>query len=181
MKKIILVLVAVGLLGLGAMAEAAQTADITVTVTCRKLSVGVSPTSYAFGTVNEGTTTVAASAIVVTNDGNVAETYQIKLTNPGGWTAIQAGTPGTDQYMLSAIFHGATAPLTGDFADNDALGTAYVTCSATVFAKDTSPPETGVGVAAGAERRLWFRFVAPSYSTVGTPQSITVTINATAA
>jgi len=145
------------------------------------LSVSVLPATYGFGPVIEGSTNVATSAITVTNNGNVVETYQLKLTNPTGWTAIQTGTPGIDHYMLSAMFHGATAPVAADFADNDALSTAYQTCSATVFAKDTSPPETGVGVPVGAERRLWFRFTAPSYSNVGTEQSIVVTINATAA
>jgi len=145
------------------------------------LSISVLPTSYDFGSVLEGSTTLTTSTIVVTNNGNVIETYQLKLTNPTGWTAVQTGAPGVDQYMLSAIFHGATAPVTGDFADNDALRTTYQTCSATVFAKDTTPPETGVCVEVGGERRLWFRLVAPSYSNVGTQQSITVTINATAA
>jgi hypothetical protein len=183
MRKMILVLVVVGFLGLcmADLADAAQTADITVTVTCRMLSVGVSPTSYAFGTVNEGSNTLATSSITVTNNGNATETYQIKLTAVAGWTAIQTGTPTTDQYMLSAIFHDTgTAPIVGDFADNDALSTTYATSSVTVFAQDVTPPQTGVSVAAAATRNLWFKFYAPSATTVGTQQSITVTINATA-
>lgn len=184
MRKIIFVLVVIGFLGLfmANLANAADTANITVTVTCRKLSVGVSPGSYAFGTVNEASNTIATSSITVTNDGNGAETYQIKLTAVAGWTAIQTGTPTTDQYMLSAIFHTTTpaAPIVGDFADNDALSTTYATSSVTVLAQDTTPTETGLSVAALATRNLWFKFYAPSTTTVGTEQSITVTINATA-
>ena len=184
MCKRFLVLMVAGLLWLS-MADtgyAAQTADITVTVTCRMLSVSVSPSSYAFGTVNEGSDTVSTSSITVTNNGNAAETYQIKLTAVSGWTAVQTGTPGADEYMLSAIFHTTgTPPIVGDFADNDALSTSYGTCSATVFAQDDTPPETGASVSATDTRNLWFKFYAPSSTTVGTEQSITVTINATAA
>ena len=183
MRKTFLVLMVAGLFWLS-MADtvyAAQTADITVTVTCRMLSVGVSPGSYAFGAVNEGSDTVASSAITVTNNGNVAETYQVKLTAVAGWTAVQTGTPGANQYMLSAVFHTTgTPPIAGDFADNDALSTSYATSSDTAFAQDDTPPETGAGVAATNTRSLWFKFYAPSSTTVGTEQSITVTINATA-
>lgn len=183
MRKMILVLVVVGFLGL-CMADlvfAAQTADITVTVTCRKLSVSVSPSAYAFGTVNEGSETVATSAITVTNDGNVNEDYEAKLTNPGGWTAIQAGTPGVDQYILGAIFK-TNAPTTGNYDDNeDMLSTSYVEATALIFALDADPDaQKGFNVAASATRNLWFYFFAPSSTTVGTQQSITVTLRATA-
>lgn len=183
MRKIISVLVTTVFLSLSIvdLISAASTADITVTVTCRNLSVGVSPGSYAFGTVNEGSETVASTAITVTNDGNVNEDFEAKLTVVAGWTAVQSGTPSTDQYILGAMFK-STAPATTDYDDaEDMISTSYVEASATVFALDAGAVgEKGYSVAAAGTRNLWFYFFAPSATTVGTQQSITVTLRATA-
>lgn len=183
MRKIILALIVTGFLcfAMADLADALQTADITVTVTCRNLSVGVSPSGYDFLTVNEGSETVATSAIVVTNNGNGSEDFEAKLTAVAGWTAIQAGVPGVDQYILGAIFKTA-APTTANYDDSeDMLSTSYVEASALIFALDGDTEiQKGFNVAAAATRNLWFYFYAPSTTTVGTPQLITVTVRATA-
>lgn len=183
MRKKILVFIAVGIIGLGVaeIVNAAQTADITVTVTCRKLSVGVSPGLYGFGPVNEGSETVASTAITVTNDGNVNEDFEAKLTVVAGWTAIQSGTPSVDEYILGAMFK-STAPATTDYDDSeDMLSTSFVEASALIFALDAGAAgEKGYNVAATGTRNLWFYFFAPSSTSVGTEQSITVTLRATA-
>ena len=183
MSKKFLVLMVAGLfwLSMADIVYAAQTADITVTVTCRNLSVSVDPSSYAFGTVSEGSETVASTAITVTNNGNVNEDFEVKLAAVAGWTALQAGTPGADEYILGAIFKTA-APTTGDYDDSeDMLSTSFVESSATIFAKDTdAADQKGYSVAASGTRNLWFYFFAPSSTTVGTQQSITVTVRATA-
>ena len=162
-------------------AFAAQTADITVTVTVRKLSVSVGSATFAFGSVNESSQTVASAAVAVTSDGNVTEDFELKLTNPIGWTAVQSGTPNTDQYLLGSIFRTAS-PAAGDFTDSqDTLSTTFVTSSTTVFAKDADAnSQKGFSVATSGARNLWFLFFAPSYSTIGTQQSIVVTVRATA-
>ena len=187
MTKKYLGLIVIGIICLLALAEviyaATQTADITVTVTCRKLSVSVSPSSYAFGNVNEGVGTVATSAITVTNDGNATETFQLMLADPAGWTGDLTGTPAEDHYKLGGVIRATTdaAPVAGDFTDSeDYISTSYVSASSTVFAK-TGDTSNGASVAAAAARKLWFYFFAPSYSTVGTEQSITVTVKAIAA
>jgi hypothetical protein len=183
MRKIISVLLTGGLIGLliANSVNAADTADITVTVTCRMLSVGVNPSSYAFGAVNESSETVASSEITVTNNGNVTEDLEVKLTDPGGWTALQSGTPGEDQYILGAIFR-TSAPTTDDYDDSeDMLSTSYVESTTAIFAKDgDSDDQKGFNVAASGTRNLWFYFFAPSATTVATQQSITVTVRATA-
>ena len=154
---------------------ATNPATITVTVTIQNLSVSASG-PIAFGTVAAASVTVSSGASTVTNDGNVAETYSLNLTNPGGWTAVQA-VPGAEQYALSAQFN-STAPVAGSFTYTDhALTTSSVACSATKFAGD----QTGVSVAASATRSLWLKFEAPSSTTVTTQQSITVTVTAAAA
>ena len=152
---------------------AANPATIDVTVTIQNLSLTTTG-PIAFGVVLVSTTTVSTSASTVTNDGNTTETYDLKLTNPGGWTAT-SGAPGSETYRLSAQFNVAQPTAVSFDADHD-LTTADQTSSATIFAGD----QTGLSVAASAARSLWFKFEAPTSTTVTTQQSITVTLTAAA-
>lgn len=152
---------------------AANPATIDVTVTIQNLSVSATG-PIAFGTVVASSETVSGSASTVTNDGNVTETYAVKLTNPGGWTATSAA-PGSETYRLSAQFNSAQPTAVSFAADHD-LTTSDQTCSGTILAGD----ETGLSVAASATRSLWLKFEAPTSTTVTTEQTITVTITASA-
>jgi hypothetical protein len=154
--------------------QAANPATINVTVTIQNLSVSASG-PIAFGTVAAGSATVAGDSSHVVNDGNIAETYSINLTDPAGWTAVQA-VPGVDEYVLSAQFN-SSQPLVGSFTYADhALTTVSTASSGTQFAGD----QTGLTVAASAIRYLWLKFEAPSTSTVFTQQTIVVTVTASA-
>ena len=153
--------------------HSANPATIAVTVTIQNLSLTTTG-PIAYGTVLVSSTTVSSGASTVTNDGNVTETYDIKLTNPGGWTAT-SGAPGAETYRLSAQFNVA-APTAVSFAADHDLTTTDQTSSGTIFAGD----QTGLSVAASAARSLWFKFEAPTSTTVTTEQSITVTLTASA-
>ncbi|MFH1685993.1 MAG: hypothetical protein ABIE70_00550 [bacterium] len=153
---------------------AANPATISVTVTIQSLSVTATG-PLAFGTVLASSETVSTDSSHVVNAGNVAETYAIKLTNPGGWTAT-SGAPGSETYRLSAQFN-ATKPTAVSFDADTYLTTSDQTSSATIFAGD----QTGLAVAASAARYLWIKFEAPTSTTVTTEQDITVTITASAA
>ena len=156
-------------------AFAGNPATISVTVTIQNLSVSASG-PIAFGTVVAGSQTVSTSSSTVTNDGNVTETYSISLTNPSTWTAVQAAPSSAEEYALLAQFN-SSAPAAGSFSyANNAISTAPLTCSGTVFAGG----QTGLSVAAAATRALWFRFNAPTSTAVTTQQSITVTLTASA-
>jgi hypothetical protein len=158
-----------------ATAQAANPATITVTVTIQNISVSTSSGTYAFGTVASGSTTVSGDSIEVTNDGNVSETYSLDVTNPAGWTAVQAA-PGADEYALHAQFN-TTEPTAVSFTyANHALSTTPTACSGTKFAGN----QDGESVAASGVINLWLKFEAPSSSTVFTQQSITLTITAAA-
>jgi len=155
-------------------AQAANPAIITVTVTIQNLSVATSG-PIAFGTVASGSVTVAADSSLVTNDGNITETYSLDVTNPAGWTAVQAA-PGVDEYALSAQFN-SIQPTAVSFNYTDhALSTTSTAASATQFAGN----QTGLSVASSGTRYLWLKFEAPSSSTVFTEQSIVVTLTASA-
>jgi len=155
-------------------ALAANPSNITVTVMIQNLSVSTTG-PIDFGVVTAGSATVSTVSSTVTNAGNVAETYSVNLTNPGGWTAVQAA-PGSEEYCLGAMFNSAQ-PASGGFVYADhALTTTPTSCSATKFAGN----ETGVSVPASAARHLWFKFEAPSATTVTNQQTVVATVTASA-
>ena len=152
--------------------HAANPATINVTVTIQNLSVSATG-PIAFGVVAAATATISSDSSHVVNDGNVTETYSLNLTDPGGWTAVQAA-PGAEEYCLSVQFN-SDEPSTFTYADH-ALSTTSTACSATKFAGD----QDGVSVATSGARYLWFKFEAPSTTTVTTEQTIVVTVTAAA-
>ena len=154
--------------------QAANPATIDVTVTVQSLSVSATG-PIAFGTVTSGSVTVNSTASTVTNDGNVTETYSLNLTNPGGWTAVQAA-PGSEEYCLSAQFNSIEPTAVSFTYTNHALSTTSTACSASKFAGD----QTGLSVPATETRSLWFKFEAPSNTTVTSEQTIVVTVTAAA-
>lgn len=173
MKKVV-ILAGILLLG-GTSLYAASSDSITLTVTIQHLAVEISEESYDFGVVLLGSTTLSSTGITVTNTGNVNETYSLNLTNPPGWTASQTG-PGEEIYVLDAAFATSPGAITWSHT-NHALSETSTICTSTKFAGD----QTGVNVPPGETRTLWFRFLAPTSTTVTNQQSVQVTITAQAA
>lgn len=174
-RKRLPLLIALGLVLFAGPALAANPATISVTVTIQNLSVSASG-PIAFGTVVAGSQTVSTSGSTVTNDGNVTETYSISITNPAGWTAVQAAPSAAEEYALLAQFN-AAAPTAVSFSyANHALSTTSTASSGTQFAGD----QTGLSVATSGTRSLWFRFNAPTSTAVTSQQTITVTVTAAA-
>ena len=181
MRWVKLILMGLILLMLPMGLYAAQTANITVTVTVRYISVAVSPNTYDFGFVDPGTYTTATSKIDVTNDGNDAEDFKLQITSSPSWTVEETSAdPGNEEYKLLGLFN-SSAP--GDIyvGDAPAEGTDDIifessqkNCNTTNFAGD----QNGDNVPSGATRNLWFRFGAPSSTAVTTQQSIVVTVSA---
>jgi hypothetical protein len=150
-------------------------ADVSVTVTILSVSVEVtSGDPVAFGIVATSSTTRSTVAVVITNTGNVPETYSLSLTDPVAWT-FHATTPGADVYVLSAMF--STAAPGATFGAEDALTDTPAPCTATDFGNGTAG-QSGLTVAASAARNLWLQFDAPTSTSSYAQQSITVTITA---
>jgi len=156
-------------------AHAGNPATISVTVTIQNLSVSASG-PVAFGTVVAGSQTVSSGGSTVTNDGNVTETYSVSITNPATWTAVQAAPSSAEEYALLAQFSSSTPTANSFTYANHALSSSPVTCSGTKFAGD----QTGLSVPVSGARTLWFRFNAPTSTSVTTQQNITVTLTASA-
>lgn len=191
MKKLAIILAAVALIaGFGVMqAEAALTAGISVTVTVQVLSLSVVDGTIAFTTVAPGSNTVAAEKQVVTNDGNVSETYTIRLTTIDVYTVGETETAaGVNTFVLQALFTGSAgaAPLSANFgadlpADDDVVkASASQTASTTVYAW-TGSTANGASVAPSAVRDLYLKYSAPTSVTTGLEENLTVTLTATAA
>ena len=171
------------LIGLPISLFAAQTADITITVTVRYISVAVSPNTYDFGFVDPGTYTVASSAITVTNDGNDTEDFKLQITtSPSAWTVEETDAdPGSEEYKLLALFNSSqptssdiTGDVSGEGTDDIVFESAQKDCDSTNFAGD----QDGDDVPASGSVSLWFEFGAPSSTSTTTQQSMVVTVSA---
>ncbi len=172
-------------------AETATTANITITVTISNLAVSVTDGAIGFGTVSLGSNTVSVEKQVVTNNGNVAETYTIRSTASDLLTVGETETAaGANTFVLQALFTGSAgvAPASGDFGadagtaddvvkssgDQTATSATYAWTGST--ANGSSVPTTGV-------RDLYFKYSAPTSDSVtsGVQEDLAVTVTATAA
>ena len=145
----------------------------------------------------EGTDSRGAGAVVYTrfdvvspvdgeavraNDGNVTEKYQLSIpgSEPNGtWSSVTAGAPGAEEYRISGIFKNAQ-PVAGNFlaSDSFSVSTARVATATDLALDADGAGEKGYNVATSAERKLWFKFEAPSSTVITTQQTITVRITA---
>ena len=158
-----------GSLFLAGMARAANPEAVEVWVMLQNLSVTIaSATSYDYNTVSTGTSTAQTVGFQVTNSGNVAEKYQLRVLpastalvgGGGAWTLV-SGVPAVDQCRLSALFN-SVAPAVGTF---DLTWDPLTLVAVTAGAIDPAPfigDQNANGVAAAANRNLWTRFDAPA-------------------
>ena len=157
---------------------------LTVTVTVQKISVAISPSSIGFGTVAESFVGVHGTTVVVTNDGNIQEDMQLDGGSaPAGWTKVASDAPGTDEYDIRALFAAELGPLAStDFSSaDDTLSGSPVTATGTQFARTGDVAGVkGFDLAVSSARNLYIQFRAPSFNTVSSAQTVTVTVTAIA-
>jgi hypothetical protein len=152
------VLIILSLFVMAGSLQAADTANISVTVTLENISVSVAPTSWAIGMVAAESVT-ESETYTVSNNGNIAEDIAIQCGNSGDWTV--AATIGTDQFKMAAQG--------GD------LGTSGYT---SIHTSQTLKSNMGVGIP-GQVTDLKLQFTAPQAGSVSTEQTIAVTLTAT--
>ncbi len=147
----------------------ATTTSITATVTAQHVSLTVSPTSVAYGTLVLSTTKSTTSGelnntFTITNDGNVTENITgISLDATGGTTWQLAGTAASDAYTHK-FSNSGTAPYT--WTDFNADNTTYTDIKTGLTASATTPMDLKIGT--------------PTTTTDYNQKSITVTIQAAA-
>lgn len=165
-KMIIATMMTLALVAFGvATAEAANPANIsvTVTITASGLSVSLNNTSWPIGPISElatpDTLGIGPNYFIATNDRNDGQTENLAVTvgnsSPSSW--IAATSAGTDQFAMKVSITGA-APFNLDASTGASIAT---------------------GLAAGGTQSFDLQFLAPtSTDDGGTPQTITVTVTA---
>ena len=180
LKKIGLIVGALGLMVLGMgwvqEAQAASTDTITVSVTPGGVTYSVAMSSvsagsgYAFGTVNLGATTVSTAAIVVTNNGNIAEYFALAISNSGPDSWAPGATTSTNVFVMDGYFN-ATQPAPA--TPTNTLGTGAVSASANLYNQGNT--KTNVG----STQNLWLKLIMPSQLNGGTGGAQTMTLSVT--
>lgn len=143
--------------------EAAETGTITATVSAQNISIGVSSGTVTYGVVGTGsskstTNTGTDQTQVATNQGNVAETFNIKGQTAGGWNL--ASVAGSEAY-----FH--------------RWCTTNCDSSPTWYSLSTGYTTLATGVAASATQAFDLLVGTPSITTDYSTHSVDVTVQAT--
>lgn len=126
--------------------------------------------------INLNTTVVISTGIVVTNTGNVKETYEFTATTATAGSPWQIATAtATDRFVLWAIIN-LTEPIATDFGIEDKLIDSYGRCTSNAI---TNSANTCVSVPAGETRTIWFKLGMPNLTTTGDAQQIRITGKAT--
>ena len=160
--------------GRRASAQQVNSIDGTVTVTpVAAVMLQLSPTFYAFGSVDVNTTTNSITALVLSSTGTVGATMQKNvLTEPAGWTAQAAA--GANQYVLHAIAQ-ASVPGAAASLDN---ATKFLTASALNNLTNAAAAQTTL--AYNGTTNLWYRLDMPTATTSQAARTITVRYTGTA-
>ncbi len=153
------------------LAEAADTGDVTATVTVQHVALTVSDGAIAYGTIVAGGTRSTLSGEAndmqtAQNTGNVQEDFNIKGYNVStGCTWTLAGSQGSEQYFhkfCNDTDNDCSSPPTG----YTALTTSYQTLDADVPTSGTVDIQFQIGV--------------PSSTTCTDEATVTVTVQAVA-
>jgi hypothetical protein len=149
---------------IGAAVLGATEATITATVTVQNISLTVTDGSIAYGVlpVNTSKSTCDFSPYdtqTVTNDGNVAEDFNIKGKNSQNWTL--AATAGENQYVHK--FATSSCPVTWG---GTALTTSYQTMA--------------TNIATSSSATLNLQITTPNVTSSYDPQDVSVTVQAAA-
>ena len=166
-KKFVIPISVLGLVGMLVAYQvifAADTATVAATVTVQNISLSVADGTVAYGVlasnITKSTCTTELNDLqIITNDGNVAETFNIEGQNSANWTL--AATAGSDQYVEK--FATSTC---STFSGGTALTTSYATAA--------------TNIAVSATSSLNLQINTPNPSTIFTQQSVDVLLQAVA-
>jgi len=157
------------------------TNNTTVKVTAPVLSISVNPKTWDIGSsqINQTITMDQSNKITVTNDGDLPQTYELKLIDPPGW--VSSVSSGIETYVLSGIFCKITdTPLSSHFNQmpeaEDVITTQPKRATQVVFASSQSSAN-GTNVLPGENRALYLQFKAPAVTSKKDQQEISVIIS----
>ncbi|MBI4064375.1 MAG: hypothetical protein HY401_08770 [Elusimicrobia bacterium] len=150
--------------------------QVSTTTPSAILSIAIAPTSYDFGSLALDVSSVT-SAFVITNDGNVLETFSMRATTATADTPwkLAASSAGVNNANLRAAVH-AAQPAAGVFGPEDSLTYNDQTATSAIFSIDGS--STAANVDIGNTRKLWLNLYMPEGSTTDYVQNFQMTITA---
>lgn len=145
------------------------------------LSITIPTTWFYYGTVNTGISTDTYKQAVVTNSGNVYQTYSIQGSSSTDF--LLSSSPGINTFEMEAAFNGPRpASLASYDTNGNQLTLSSILCTGSMFTIDGS--KTGVGVdpfpviSTDTQRNLWFKLSTPLSVKTTAQESVTVTITA---
>jgi hypothetical protein len=150
---------------------------LTVT-TLMPVQLGVEMTTRTLtlpGLTDMNETIVITTSTVLTNTGNVDETYWVSATTITAGSPWQiAATAAVDVYTLWAVVNSTQAG-TVDFTAAHKLSDTAAACAAGVFTMGNS---NCVQVPVGATRTMWFQIATPLATSTAAAQDIRITARA---
>jgi len=170
-KAVVIGLMGIGVMGLFAKTSQAATVDtaiVDVLVTpIVSVSLTASPTFYNFGIIALNSSEVSATAVTLTNGGDIGISLQKHANNSesGDWSL--GASIGSNQFSLHTAVN-ATLPLVGDFT-----GSTYISGL-------TDDDLLNIGSASqvtmnpAANVNVWFKLDMPNATTTGAQQRIPV-------
>ena len=162
----------------GQTARAATTVDGSITVTpVAVVSLTLTTTFYAFGSVDVNTSTKSITSLALNNIGTVGATVQKNIvTEASGWTAQAAA--GADQYVLyAAASVSASAP--GDAGFSNAASKFAAGLALNNLTNTGGAVQTTLAATSGTTN-LWYKLDMPTTSATQAARMITVRYTGTA-
>lgn len=156
--------------GAGAASGGGAAGEIDITYTPPVISVAISTGSVTYGTLAASSSKDTTSADlnntqVATNDGNVAEDFNIKGQSSTGWTL--SGSAGSEQYAHFYCTSGSGSP---DPCDASPTWTALT----------TSYQSMASSIAVSGNKRFDLKINTPTVTSATSQQSVDVTVQAVA-
>jgi len=178
MKKLLTVLVVLGLLGVANVWADSSTQDVTLTVTPIVTALfSISPNSYAYGNLDLAISSVSVSGAlcpVINNTGDSGLTFEKTVNADDDWV-IATSTTTTDNFVLWAMTN-TSRPNIGDFTVGN---THRFETTLGTYNNLTNSAGTQVSLIPDATADLYFRIDTPSKVTDGNQVSIVVRIRGT--
>jgi hypothetical protein len=164
-------------------AVATNPVDGTITVTpVATVDLTLSPTTYAFGAIDVGASTVTVSALTLSNSGSVDVTVDKRIqtqSNPAGWSASTIASPNNapNTYALF-VATAAARPTAGSFDVTSHLFNGTSANALRGLGGGSPVVTTSAGALPSVD--LWFRLDMPTSVVDSQAREITVRFTGTA-
>jgi hypothetical protein len=146
--------------------------------TLMPVQLGVFLSTHALtlpGLTNLNATILISTSIIISNTGNVPETYYLSATTSTALSPWKiAASTGQDRFELWTVIN-STAPSSADYGAADVLSDTESACSPTAF---TMGNQTCYQAPIGASNILWMQLATPVVTTTNAAQTILINARA---